>query len=1099
MSDINQTSAWTAGNPALWERLEAINPESYADVRSAWEAQDPERTLFALWDYMNPEADPYKGISSIIEAYGSRTVLLELGVPQDQAEQVTDVDPMKSREIEVPDVSLGDALEQGVEFVVGGFEAEEDPGMDEVDLSHSMERPFEPPEEYDPDPADGPVIDFTAEPDEPDDTDMREEPDVTSEQAAGENPDRIDSDTVELFVKDVLGEDGAKEIEEILKEALSAEEYQKFLDVCNQAKEAKDDGRPADEVSQIIRDWAKEQKAERDDTEKQDTAADDPMRERYIEKMDEARQKKSEQLPYYRDTFFTYYDMKEKYYAMKAGVPIDGKPVSRTDFTMSVMRFLNTNIYESLLLRLIDKYDSKKEKDNAPDVDRYQEDRNARDMGAKDDIGAHDNGYASGVDRSEADAARSMGHPEYGQFMGANTAGDTDKRFSREDRTVWNTKPLIEFAPRIGMESWGSSRVQRIPEMRTVEFEKNFYLVNPFGKVEASKIYHPDSVAKSFPDMDVTRRNESLVSRMSETAADRGLTLDQYKAEIEIRCKEAFAGRIEAQWDGESQRLGSLAESIRGDIGSIKEQLKNLDAQEQKVETGKMSDLDREKAISEISDVRKGLEAGLEKAQTRLDNVEKYKDYIDAAKDAASRSDIDSRFSRAATGESMAAGRAENVEYVSADTNARYEQVMEINPNGQEVEKDSDKTEMEPDHDPAGKDDHEERPGQDVDRNDEENGGDTAAADEDQRGDDVETGTKDDAKSEQDDSAPAESEEGAVDMEDAGEDPAMIEAGKKDRDDPEEEKIADVGAAADEEEALIEAGQEKGESEPDKDNIDRNSDDADGHDAPDADVAGEERAGSDVEKGDTAEAGQDAHKGEIDRIVDTIRDFIDDKAEFIDVLETIRGIDPKEILHDLAEKFLPEDAVEKIDGIVDLMFDIHDLFSVPLNDLFESFLDGFGALSAEESNAISDAFDSSLAESIENREAFEGIISIGEQPFGFGEETGIVDLHTGDNVDGLDADGAIENLINDVAHETDQFLNDVDRSNVPEIETGSDIDPVSAEEIGGQGLGKGNDLASEDMNIDGFIPESMENPIAQTAVEDISGSAEIEEALALLL
>ena len=68
---------------------------------------------------------------------------------------------------------------------------------------------------------------------------------------------------------------------------------------------------------------------------------------------------------------------------------------------------------------------------------------------------------------------------------------------------------------------------------------------------------------------------------------------------------------------------------------------------------------------------------------------------------------------------------------------------------------------------------------------------------------------RDDAKSEQDDSAPAESEEGAVDMEDAGEDPAMIEAGKKDRDDPEEEKIADVGAAADEEEALIEAGQEK--------------------------------------------------------------------------------------------------------------------------------------------------------------------------------------------------------------------------------------------------------------------------------------------------
>ena len=53
------------------------------------------------------------------------------------------------------------------------------------------------------------------------DTDMREEPDVTSEQAAGENPDRIDSDTVELFVKDVLGEDGAKEIEEILKEALA--------------------------------------------------------------------------------------------------------------------------------------------------------------------------------------------------------------------------------------------------------------------------------------------------------------------------------------------------------------------------------------------------------------------------------------------------------------------------------------------------------------------------------------------------------------------------------------------------------------------------------------------------------------------------------------------------------------------------------------------------------------------------------------------------------------------------------------------------------------------------------------------------------------
>lgn len=55
---------------------------------------------------------------------------------------------------------------------------------------------------------------------------------------------------------------------------------------------------------------------------------------------------------------------------------------------------------------------------------------------------------------------------------------------------------------------------------------------------------------------------------------------------------------------------------------------------------------------------------------------------------------------------------------------------------------------------------------------------------------------------------------------------------------------------------MIEAGQEKGESEPDKDNIDRNSDDADGHDAPNADVAGEERAGSDVEKGTRPKPGR---------------------------------------------------------------------------------------------------------------------------------------------------------------------------------------------------------------------------------------------------
>lgn len=1119
MNENNQTGSWVAGNPALWERLELINPESYADVRSAWEAQDVDKTLFALWDYMNPEADPYKGISSIIEAYGSKAVLCELGVPEDQAEKAVGDDIMKNPDIDFPDVSLGDALEQGIESVVGGIEGEVDPGIDEDEQLRNVERPFEPVEEYDPDPKDTPVYqpDFGS-----DDINNDEYPHVEKEDAnsasgndaeANHNPDKIDSENVEQFIKEVLGEDGAAEIENILKESLSPEDYQAFLDACNHAKLAKDDGRPEEEVSQIIRDWADGQKTTQEETGKQDTDAkdaDDPMREQYIEKMNEAREKKSEQIPYFRDTFFAYYDMKEKYYAMKADIPLNGKPVSKADFTVSVMRFLNSNIFETMILRLIDSYSDKKEKDNGPDIDRNHEDRQDRNMGAKDDVGAYDNGYAKNVDKTEADAARTAGNTEYGQFFGANTAGNTDKQFSREDRTVWNTKPLVEFAPRISADERTISRAQHIPEMRTVEVGGNFYLVNPFGKVEATKIYHQDNVIKSFPDMDVTRYNDTLVTRMSEVATDRGLTLDQYKAEIEVRCKEAFANRIESQWEGESQRLGSLAESIKGDIGTLKEQIKNVDLQGQKIEAGNLSDTEKGKMLAEVSDIRKGLENGLEKAQNRLDNVEKYKEYIDYAKGIADKSDIDSRFSRAAIGESMAAGRAENVEYASGDTYEKLQQLLEHEPEKQDVDNDSSKPEVDndagkqeaaPDNEQTDQPDRGEEKQDNVDKNEDSQNKDAAAADKDEKeqeqvdaGEQNSTADSNNADFKQDDEKDVEPlNHDDVDAGENKEETAPSTNVEK-ADPEEEEKIDDVGAGAEEEETLVEV---------ERDDPNKETDGADQHIEVSQDAGDTEKSENiEIETGDRhpGDNRDDDHRGSVDKVIDTINDFIDNKADFIDVLESIQGLDFKDILYDFANTLLPEEAMDKIEGIMDLFMDIHDLFSISISDLIDSFFGGFDNISADQFNTLSDAFENALAETIQEADQFEGIVTIGEQTLGFGEETGIVDLHTGETVDGFNTDGAIENLINDVARDTDMSLRELEQPDMNDVETGQEFDPVSADELGGQGLAQDNNLGSTGLDADELGADIFETPVAQTGAEEVAAEAsEIEEVAAILL
>lgn len=1112
MSDTNLTAAWTAGNPALWNRLESVNPESYVAVRGAWEEQNAERTLFALWDYMNPEADPDKGVSSIIEAYGSKAVLCELGVPEDQAEAAVGSDIMRNMDINVPELSINDALEQGIESVLSGPGNEVDTEVIEHEPENDIDETFMPEELFEPDAQTDSEYENSTTMESLDATDNETlvgadaANDVTQygSEEMDDISDVISPESVEQFVKETLGENGAKEIEDILKAGLSSDDYQEFLDVCNHAKQAQDDGRPTDEVSQIIRDWADEQKGSWSDTDKQEPeqgSDNDPLREQYIKKMDEMREKKSEQIPYYRNIFLNYYDMKEKYYAMKADVPINGKPVTKTDLTISVIRFLNSRLIETLILQWIENRADRKENDDKPDVDNQHENWQDRDMGVKDDAGAYDNGYAKNVDRTEADAARNTDNPEYGQFFGANTTGDIDKRFSREDRVVWRANPLIEFAPRIDPYKQDVSRVQRIPGMRTVEMSGNFYLVNPFGKIEATKIYHQESVVKSFPDMDVTRQNDALVARMNDVAAERGLTLDQYKEEIEDRCKEAFADRIEAQWEGESQRLGSLIESIKGDIGAIRDQINNVDLQEQKIEAGNLSDTEKQELLTEVAGVRKELEAGLEKAQDRLDNIEKYKDYIDNAKDIASKSDLESRFSRAAIGESIAAGRAENVIYVSETLSAAIERLMPNDHEKQDVDKGEPNMTTALETEPVEQLERRETEPNDTDKNEKTpESQDTAKPEGSENGQQVDTAKEnDDIKDTKDDNKPDDSkdpnpQEDDIDSENKNDDVAILS--NKDNKDLEEEneKIDDVGAGAEEEEVLVESERTNQDDEPDTNGVER---DIDTNSEPEG-IAGFEVAESADQNSDTDKG--DEKEGNIEQLLDTIRDFIDDRAEFTDILDSIGNVDVKDIIHDLAQKFLPDDVADKIDGIMDLFSDIHDQLNIPFNDLADAFMSGFDNITKEETDMLSEAIENAFANDIRELESTDGVVTIGEQPLGFGEDTGLIDLHTGDNVDGFSSDGAIENLIEDIARDTDLSMRELERPDMTEINAGADTDPMSVDEIHGQGMSKNDGLEDAGMDATELGAEAVESPVIQTGAEEFAAeAADVEELAALLL
>lgn len=451
------------------------------------------------------------------------------------------------------------------------------------------------------------------------------------------------------------------------------------------------EGTSPDDLIQQVKDTLAENPVEKDvgkedfgniENHPEDNTKEKPQT--HEEKMEAAHEKKEAAIDYSKNTFRSFYNMQEKYHAYKSGTEVDGKAVGKVDVFISGVQFVNSNIFETLILTGFRAIERAFDKDKA-DVEKPEggigigetghSDITTDKLSIKDDVGAYDNGYARGVDKDEVEAAR-VENSEYGRFFGADTSREPNARMSTENMNVWTEDRPMEIS---GVNEKGFVESLKIPSMRMVEISGNFYQVNAFGGVEASKIYNHDVDIKGFPQLDVSR-DPSIAKQIEMSANTKGVSVEQFKADIVESSKEQFAQRIETQWEKESDRLSDKIESTKQDLDSLKDRLSSLEGKEAQFEKSNLEIPENKAALEEIKGLKEEIGSGIEKAEYRLKSMEAYQDYIDSAKNYTKDGTVEDRFERAVTGEKLAAGRGENVEYLSKEADEKYEKLSEIEP-----------------------------------------------------------------------------------------------------------------------------------------------------------------------------------------------------------------------------------------------------------------------------------------------------------------------------------------------------------------------------------------------------------------------------------
>lgn len=383
--------------------------------------------------------------------------------------------------------------------------------------------------------------------------------------------------------------------------------------------------------------------------------------------------------PWPRDTVSAYHRMAMTYNAYVAGEKINGMEVSKIDVFLSGVRFYQSNIFETAIIRSLrfagDLIKEKFAEDKVETGQNATETEQVRDTRLKDDVGGFDHGDATAVSSEEVKSIRNT-IKEYGVDYGIDTTRGLDRN---------STDNVRIFRPTdyVGRVDIGPDKTAAIPGVRLVEIDGNRALVAPDGKVvhENTRFgtadgFRPEDYARIESRCDIFR-SPALQEQLGRMAESRGVSMDTVKAEYVDKALEAYAGRIEKTMLGEADRLErQTIPEAREELNSLREDLLKLD----RIDASLGKDgVDTERGISktEIAELRSSLQSGIDTLESRITAMEGRVELLRDTHAQIDTSSVKDRFERAANAEEQAVGRAGRIEYISSDVDKRLVEVID--------------------------------------------------------------------------------------------------------------------------------------------------------------------------------------------------------------------------------------------------------------------------------------------------------------------------------------------------------------------------------------------------------------------------------------
>lgn len=383
--------------------------------------------------------------------------------------------------------------------------------------------------------------------------------------------------------------------------------------------------------------------------------------------------------PWPRDTMTAYHRMAMTYNAYVSGEKINGVEVTKVDVFLSGVRFYQSNIFETAIIRSLrfagDLIKEKYSEDKVETEQTVTETEQVKETKLKDDIGGFDHGDATAVSAEEVKTIRGS-IKEYGVDYGLDTTRGLD-------RASTDNVKIFRATDYVGKVDVGPDKTASIPGVRMVEIDGNRALVTPDGKVahESTRFQTGDGLR----EVDYARiesrcdvfRSPNLQDEIARMAESRGVTVETVKAEYVEKAMDSYASRIEKSMLGEADRLEHRTiPEAREELSSLREDLQKLDRIE--LSLGKEG-VDAERGLSraEIADLRSHLQNGIETLENRIDAMESRVELLRETHAKVDTSSVKERFENAAATEDAAVGRAGRIEYISSDVDKRLSDVID--------------------------------------------------------------------------------------------------------------------------------------------------------------------------------------------------------------------------------------------------------------------------------------------------------------------------------------------------------------------------------------------------------------------------------------